>query len=137
MSDFDTVWGILSSALSAIHFKNSSSLSFEEIYRNVYMLTMKKEGERLHRNVCDFERNWLRNEVLPSVRATITPTLVVEGDRASNQENERRISGEQFFVKLINVWEDYDLCMGMLTDVLFYMVSISQQAALQFTTLPY
>lgn len=128
-ADFETVWGILSSALTAIHSKNSSSLSFEEIYRNVYMLTLRKEGEKLHKKVCGFEGDWLENEVLPSLKATITPTLVVEEDRATDQANERRASGEQFFLKLKDVWEDYELCMGMVTDVLLYMVSTAQQKA--------
>lgn len=39
-----------------------------------------------------------------------------------DQSNERRAAGEKFLSVLREAWEDHQLCMGMITDVLMYMV---------------
>ena len=123
-TDFDTMWGILASAIREIHTKNASALSFEELYRNAYNAVLKKQGIDLYNKVIDFERNMLSKEVLESIKATITPLLGedLEPSGAMDQANERRVAGDRFLFKMKEVWEDYQLCMGMITDVLMYMV---------------
>ena len=46
---FCCVWG--STAITQIHKKNASSLSFEELYRNAYNLVLHKHGDLLYSGV--------------------------------------------------------------------------------------
>jgi len=39
-----------------------------------------------------------------------------------DQANERKLAGERFLLRLKEVWEDHQLCVGMITDVLMYLV---------------
>lgn len=125
--DFDTSWAVLASSLREIHTKNASNLSFEELYRNAYKLVLIKKGPDLYDRVSELERDWLQNEVLSKVTAIVAPSLALEVDAVDtlDQANERRIAGERFLLRLKEVWEDHQLCMGMITDVLMYMVRFS------------
>lgn len=40
-----------------------------------------------------------------------------------DQVTERQAAGEKFLTVLKEAWEDHQLCMQMITDVLMYMVS--------------
>ena len=54
-----------------------------------------------------------------------TPLLLLtEGGsgRSLATTAERRVAGEAFLRTLKDSWEDHQVCMGMLTDVLMYMV---------------
>ncbi|KMU72699.1 cullin-3, variant [Coccidioides immitis RMSCC 3703] len=122
-ADFDTLWNVLASSMSEIHTKNASSLSFEEIYRSAYKAVMKKQGLVLYNKVIEFERTLLRDNLRKKITDLITPLLLpnTELANAMEQENERRVVGERFLSKIRDVWEDYQLCMGMIADVLMYM----------------
>ncbi|PGH33409.1 Cullin 3 [[Emmonsia] crescens] len=131
--DFDTSWAVLASSLREIHTKNASNLSFEELYRNAYKLVLIKKGPDLYDRVSELERDWLQNEVLSKVTAIVAPSLALEVDAVDtlDQANERRIAGERFLLRLKEVWEDHQLCMGMITDVLMYMDRVILQDKLR------
>ncbi|KAG5300032.1 Cullin [Histoplasma capsulatum G186AR] len=122
-ANFQTSWAVLAASIREIHTKNASHLSFEELYRNAYQLVLIKKGLDLYDHVVELERNWLQNEVLAKVTAVIAPSLALAGDTVDtlDQTNERKLAGERFLLRLKEVWEDHQLCMGMITDVLMYL----------------
>jgi cullin 3 len=112
--------------LGEIHTKNASSLSFEELYRNAYKSVLMQKGNDLYDRVSDLERDWLEKEVRRRIISAIQPVLLVERQAtdALDQSNERRAAGEKFLHAMRAAWEDHQLCMGMITDVLMYMVRV-------------
>lgn len=82
-------------------------------------------GEELYEKVKQLESNWLRETVQKRITDSISPTLVraQASSDMQDQSNERRAAGERFLAVLKEAWEDHQLCMGMVTDVLMYMVS--------------
>ena len=123
--DFDTTWKILETAFYQIHTKNASILSFEELYRNAYKIVLKKKGEELYNNVAQFEADWLGREVRSVIVKQLTHTLLMLTDGTGKPQSssaERKAAGESFLRALKQAWEDHQVCMGMLTDVLMYMV---------------
>lgn len=127
--DFETTWATLERAFREIHTKNASALSFEELYRNAYKIVLKKRGDELYKKVAQFEEQWLGENVRQHIVKLLTPPLMVVNGSGKSLEStaERRISGEAFLKALKDAWDDHQVCMGMLTDVLMYMVSSSTQ----------
>lgn len=125
--DFETTWQVLELAFREIHTKNASALSFEELYRNAYKMVLKKKGNELYDKVANFEQTWLGQIVRPEILACLTTPLQISDDvgRSLAPISERRAAGERLLGKLKGAWEDHQVCMGMLTDVLMYMVSES------------
>ena len=126
--DFESTWGILEKAFREIHTKNASALSFEELYRNAYKIVLKKKGEELYNRVAQFEAQWLSETVQNRVVRQLTTPLLLLTDgsgRSLATSTERRVAGEGFLRTLKQEWEDHQVCMGMLTDVLMYMVCIN------------
>ena len=123
--DFDTTWNTLSTAFHEIHFKNASQLSFEELFRLAYKLVLKKYQDALYENVIKLERLWLHDNVRSKIAALVPQTITFgNSDQAGNaQSNERRITGERFLRALKDAFADHQLSIGMITDVLMYMVS--------------
>lgn len=123
--DFETTWQVLERAFGEIHTKNASALSFEELYRNAYKIVLKKKGDELYNKVAQFEERWLGETVRTQiVRLLSAPLLMPQGlSRSLATSSERRVEGERFLRSLKQAWEDHQICMGMLTDVLMYMVS--------------
>lgn len=125
--DFETTWAILENAFREIHTKNASKLSFEELYRSAYKIVLKKRGADLYNNVANFEARWLADNVRTGVtRQLTTPLMLLTEERGAGPltgSAERRTAGEGFLRQLKQSWEDHQVCMGMLTDVLMYMVS--------------
>ena len=127
--DFESTWGILEKAFREIHTKNASALSFEELYRNAYKIVLKKKGEELYNRVAHFEAQWLGETVKDRVVRQLTTPLLLLTDgsgRSLATSTERRVAGEGFLRTLKQSWEDHQVCMGMLTDVLMYMVCMSE-----------
>lgn len=112
--------------MKEIHTKNASSLSFEELYRNAYRIVLMSRGDELYERVKQLERDWLYYDVQDRITSAIAPILLRDGEATDlqDQANERRAAGEKFLNALKEAWEDHQLCMGMITDVLMYMVSI-------------
>lgn len=121
--DFETTWQVLERAFTEIHEKNASALSFEELYRNAYKLVLKKKGTDLYDKVAQFEEHWLGDGVRPRIVNLLTAPLQLTDDlgRSLATTSERRVAGERFLASLKLAWEDHQVCMGMLTDVLMYM----------------
>ncbi|RAK86220.1 SCF ubiquitin ligase subunit CulC [Aspergillus costaricaensis CBS 115574] len=122
-NDFETSWAELSSSLKKIHTKDASALSFEEIYRKSYNIVLGMRGTELYERIQQLEREWLDTEVHKLVTGAISPSLLLAKQLvdAQDQANERRDAGERFLAVLKEAWEDHQLCMKMITDVLMYM----------------
>ena len=84
------------------------------------------KGESLYEKVKGLEREWLDSKVKNRITAAISPSLLLARDSTDLQEQstERRAAGERFLAVLKEAWEDHQLCMGMITDVLMYMVCL-------------
>jgi cullin 3 len=123
--NFDETWSSLSASLSAIHQKQASHLSFEQLYRNAYKLVLKKQGGPLYEKVKEFEELWLTKKIQPKVVSVVGPSLLQSSATATSttNANENRQAGERLLRALKSAWEDHRLCMNMTTDVLMYMVS--------------
>ncbi|KAI9046118.1 cullin family protein [Aspergillus affinis] len=121
--EFETYWNVLSTSLKMIHTKNASSLSFEQLYRNAYNTVLMTRGNDLYEKVKELEQEWLDTDVQKRVTEAIAPGLLLTKDTgdAGDQANEKRAAGEKFLAALREVWEDHQLCMSMITDVLMYM----------------
>lgn len=124
--DFESIWSVLSSSLREIHTKNASSLSFEELYRSAYKCVIMTRGDDLYERVVRLEQEWLESEVCKRVTSAVSPSLLLARDPSDvmDQANERRAAGEKFLEVVKGAWEDHQLCMGMITDVLMYMVGL-------------
>lgn len=86
------------------------------------------KGDELYQRVKQLVEKWLQNNVQQLVTKSIQPILLRENTAqpsadVQDQSNERREAGERFLGVLKEAWEDHQLCMGMITDVLMYMVS--------------
>ena len=111
--------------MTEIHSKNASQLSFEELYRHAYKLVLKKKGELLYERVKEFEEHWLATNIQPRIMAAFSPgslSVSTEGNRVVVPTNERRAEGDKLLGALKSAWEDHNLSMNMITDVLMYMV---------------
>jgi cullin 3 len=123
--DFEQTWTTISSAFTEIHTKNASRLSYEELYRHAYRVVLKKKGEELYKRVRQFEHNWLNTEVRSAIQALFSPNLLANTQSlGGTTANERRMAGERFLKGLKQAWNDHQVCMSMLADVLMYMVRV-------------
>jgi cullin 3 len=124
--NFNEVWDVLSQSLREIHQKNASTLSFEALYRNAYKLVLKKHGDLLYHQVKELVTEHLQHVADRDVRPLV-PSAVITGSNNlfGSAAIEKRIGGNKFLEQLQAVWEDHQLCMSMITDVLMYMVGHS------------
>ena len=123
--DFEATWTTISSAFTEIHTKNASRLSYEELYRHAYRVVLKKNGEELYKRVRQFEHEWLSSEVRSTIQSLLAPNLLVSTQSlGGTTTNERRVAGEKFLKGLKQAWNDHQVCMSMLADVLMYMVRV-------------
>jgi cullin 3 len=108
-------------------------LSFEELYRNAYKIVLKKKGDVLYERVSLLEESWLRDTIRVKINQFVTSSIILgaAGESFAGQSTERRIAGERFMRELKDAFSDHQLCMGMITDVLMYMVRISSSPSLQ------
>ncbi|KAL2870988.1 cullin family protein [Aspergillus lucknowensis] len=120
---FESDWKAVESSLKKIHTKDASDLSFEQLYRNSYNIVLVQRGNELYERTKQLEREWLCEEVRKRVVAGISSSLLLvqEVVDAQDQAVERRVAGERFLSVIKEAWEDHQLCMKMITDVLMYM----------------
>ncbi len=123
MSEFEPCWDILKGALTDIHNKNASRLSFENLYRASYKIVLRKKGQLLYEKVKEFEEEWFRVHVLPPITELVSGNLVsiallqMQGASA----HERRQTGERFLRGIRSTWEDHNTSMNMVADILMYL----------------
>ncbi|KAL4784314.1 Cullin [Aspergillus varians] len=120
---FESNWKDLSSSLTRIHTKDASELSFEQLYRNSYNIVLIQRGDDLYERTKQLEKEWLCGDVQRRVATGISPSLLLAREvvDVQDQATERRAAGEKFLSVLKEAWEDHQLCMQMITDVLMYM----------------
>lgn len=125
--DFDSTWNTLSIAFHEIFAKNASKLSFEELFRSAYKLVLKKKHDLLYDKVVELIKAWLRDHVRTRIYSFVTPALLSSAldQNDSLPSQEARVAGERFITALKDAFADHQLCSGMITDVLMYMVSFS------------
>ncbi|KAL1916524.1 uncharacterized protein VTP21DRAFT_5715 [Calcarisporiella thermophila] len=104
---FNESWEKLSRAISEIHRKNTSNLSYEELYRTAYYLVINKSQERLYNGV----KQVIADHLEEVARDQVVPAFVVgqSGD------------GSSFLKVLIRVWEDHTTCMHLIRDIMMYL----------------
>lgn len=92
-------------------------------------------GEELYEKVKEFEADWLRNTVQKRITESVSPILVraQAATDMQDQSDSRRAAGEKFLSVLKAAWEDHQLSMGMITDVLMYMVRLSSLVRLGYS----
>ncbi|KAL2212643.1 Cullin-domain-containing protein [Sarocladium strictum] len=122
-ADFEVCWDQLREALVDIHNKNSSRLSFEQLYRASYKIVLKKKGELLYNSVKAFEEQWFAHNVIPKIETLVSRNLISIGvdQSAAKSANERRQTGEKFLKGIRDQWEDHNMSMNMTADILMYL----------------
>ncbi|KAL2137022.1 hypothetical protein VTI74DRAFT_10498 [Chaetomium olivicolor] len=122
-SEFEPCWDILKSALTDIHNKNASRLSFENLYRASYKIVLRKKGQLLYDRVKAFEEEWFRDHVLPRISELVSSNLVSIAliQMPGSSAHERRETGERFLRGIRSTWEDHNMSMNMVADILMYL----------------
>ncbi|KAI1338608.1 Cullin-domain-containing protein [Xylariaceae sp. FL0016] len=122
-NDFEQCWEKLRDALRDIHTQNAGDLSFEQLYRYSYQIVLRKSGLQLYERVKEFEEKWFTDEVIPPIWALITKNLVsVTLDGAPGTSLvERRAMGEKFLKGVRGSWENHNMSMNMIADILMYL----------------
>lgn len=85
---------------------------------------LKKHGERLYRQVKELVTEHLQHVAVRDVKPLVPSIIVTGGNMVGDATIEKRSGGTTFLEQLQAVWNDHQLCMSMITDVLMYMVSI-------------
>lgn len=101
----------------------ASTLAFEQLYRASYKIVLKKKGHQLWEHVTAFEKEWFANNVLPLIAKLVTDKIVAiaTGELAGVGTIERKELGEKFLRGLKEAWEEHQMAMNMITDILMYM----------------
>ncbi|KAL2016911.1 hypothetical protein VTK56DRAFT_2872 [Thermocarpiscus australiensis] len=122
-SEFEPCWDILRGALTDIHNKNATRLSFENLYRASYKIVIRKKGHLLYDTVKSFEEEWFRVHVLPRIEELVTNNLVSVAllQMPGSSAHERRETGERFLRGIRSTWEDHNMSMNMIADILMYL----------------
>ncbi|KAK3309711.1 Cullin [Chaetomium strumarium] len=122
-SEFEPCWDVLRSALTDIHNKDASRLSFENLYRASYKIVLRRKGQLLYERVKAFEEDWFRDHVLPVIAELVSNNLIsISLLRAPGASaHERRQTGERFLRGIRSAWEDHNTSMNMVADILMYL----------------
>ncbi|KAL1864620.1 hypothetical protein VTK73DRAFT_5774 [Phialemonium thermophilum] len=122
-SEFEPCWELLRSALIDIHNKNAGNLSFEQLYRASYKIVLRKNGQLLYDHVKAFEEQWFADHVLPRIQGLLSKHLVSLSllQLPSSSLAERRQLGEKFLRGVRDAWEDHNMSMNMIADILMYL----------------
>ncbi|KAK3694354.1 Cullin [Podospora appendiculata] len=122
-SEFEPCWILLRDALTDIHTKNAGRLSFEQLYRASYKIVLRKKGELLYDKVRTFEEEWFRDHIMPPISELITNTLVSVAlfHPPASSMHERRQMSEKFLRGIRDSWEEHNMSMNMIADILMYL----------------
>lgn len=86
----------------------------------------------LYEKVKQLEQDWLQTTVRTVVTDSISSSLIraQKSTDPQDQSSERREEGEKFLNVLKIAWADHQFGMGMVADVLLYMVRLLVTQAL-------
>jgi len=86
-------------------------------------MVLRKAGQALYDRVKEFEEKWFAEEVMPPIATLITKNLVsITMDGAPGLSvAERRALGERFLKGLRGSWEQHNMSMNMIADILMYL----------------
>lgn len=137
---FDQCWATLQSAMTDIHNKNASKLSFENLYRASYKITLVKRGEELFEKVKEFETEWFHKHIIPGVDELVRNNLpsIALIQLATSSSHERREAGERLLRGIRKIWEDHNTSMNLIADMLMYLERScveTKQASVYATTI--
>lgn len=106
-----------------IHQKNAGSLSFEQLYRASYKIVLRKKGEKLYDRVREFEETWFRENVMGNIVSMINMNLISIAlrRRPESSVTEQRGVGEKFLRGIRDSWDDHNMSMNMITDIMMYL----------------
>ncbi|KAI0817107.1 Cullin [Xylaria sp. FL0064] len=123
MNEFEQCWEKLREAFFDIHTQTVGNLSFEQLYRYAYKIVLLKSGHILYGRVKEFEGKWFADKVMPPMSALITKNLVsITLDGAPGiSVVERRALGEKFLKFVRSSWENHNMSMNMIADILMYL----------------
>lgn len=94
-------WNTLCSAFNEIHRKNSSKLSFEELYRTAYNMVLQRQGSQLYERTKQSLETYLRSVLDTRLRL------------ASDQD---------LLTGIRQLWMEYQLSLSLIRDILMYLV---------------
>ncbi|KAG2185317.1 hypothetical protein INT44_002107 [Umbelopsis vinacea] len=111
---FDKSFELLAQAIHEIHRKNASNLSYEELYRNAYIMVLQKRADTLYNGV---------KEVISDHLELVAETEVIPAFVKTTDTNARMSAdaGTSFLMTLKRVWNDHTTSMIMIRDILMYM----------------
>uniref|UniRef100_A0A0N4ZRT9 CULLIN_2 domain-containing protein n=1 Tax=Parastrongyloides trichosuri TaxID=131310 RepID=A0A0N4ZRT9_PARTI len=93
-------WELLRKAITEILNQNNSGLSFEELYRNAYVMVLSKHGDKLYSGLKATLENHVKNRVL---------------QRLNDSWN------DNFLGTLNKLWSEHSIAMHLIRDILMYM----------------
>uniref|UniRef100_A0A0K0E0R4 CULLIN_2 domain-containing protein n=1 Tax=Strongyloides stercoralis TaxID=6248 RepID=A0A0K0E0R4_STRER len=93
-------WELLRKAITEILNQNNSGLSFEELYRNAYVMVLSKHGDNLYNGLKSTLENHVKQRVLK---------------RLNDSWN------DNFLGTLNKLWSEHSIAMHLIRDILMYM----------------
>lgn len=91
---------IIRNAIDKIYMEEASTLSFEELYRNSYTLSINKHGRRLYK------------EISESIKRSISPYINILLEETTK---------EDFLKRFIELWSKHDTALKMVRDINMYL----------------
>lgn len=123
-------------AIGDIFQKSTSQLSFEELYRNAYILVLHKYGEKLYNHVQDVIRSRLKEETVPAIYKNYDASLlgnalldIRKNDSYSTSWSRSLEAAHRFLSSLVNSWKDHIVSMQMISSVLKYLDKVYSKSA--------
>ncbi|KAF7731434.1 Cullin-3 [Apophysomyces ossiformis] len=114
--EFQEGFQLLSRAIKEIFRKNSKTLSYEELYRTTFNLTIHGFGQELYHGVKD-----VIGEYLEGIAEGIIVPAFVNTSAAGESAGSGADSGASFLKTIKSVWDDFTTAMGMIETVLYYL----------------
>lgn len=123
IGDTEACWNLLRDSLTDIHNRDASNLSFEQLYRAAYKIVLRKQGDLLYDRVKAFEEQWFADHVVPRIQGLLSKQLVSVSllQPPTSSTNERRQMGEKFLRGVKDSWEDHNMSMNMIADIMMYL----------------
>ncbi|EEB09154.2 Cullin 3 [Schizosaccharomyces japonicus yFS275] len=118
--DWKESWSVLSSAIQEIFQKNTSKLSFEELYRNAYTLVLYKNGDKLYNGVSELIASRLSTTIKETLNNDCDAKTIEQKNTATNSK-QQLASCERYLSAVEKCWSEHTVAMYMIASVLKYM----------------